>query len=123
VFFLTVKELGRTQGGGSSRSGSAEILIGNTRKNSTEVHCVSITLLVSFEWKCKSLKQWRVIGSKVGVQGWGWGGKGEIFRKQVQKEDEGKFKTRTRSADLARRPMPATRVFRLKQIFMFQHLT
>ena len=64
-----------------------------------------------------------VIGSKVGVQGWDWGEKGEIFRKEVQNKDKGKFKTRTRPADLARRPMPATRVFRLKQIFMFQHLT
>jgi len=48
------------------------------------------------------------------LEGWssgvGWGGKGEIFRKQVQKEDEGKFKTRTRLVDLARRPMPATRL-------------
>jgi len=32
------------------------------------------------------LKEWRVIGSKAGVQGWDWSGKGEIFRKEVQKK-------------------------------------
>ncbi len=28
----------------------------NTRKNSTKVYCVSITLLLSFEWGRKTLK-------------------------------------------------------------------
>ena|SRR6266850_1842289 len=29
---------------------------GNTRKNSTQVHCVSITFLLAFEWTRKTLK-------------------------------------------------------------------